>query len=121
MFQFRPQNSPLQLLLREGTTPSGGGEGEGGERQVFVLSDKNFPATLPCEKGNCLKIIRIENGTLNELVSCLLDLTRGRGIPTGSVILLCSASHLQMRGVGGYMDDLRNENERLMAISRGGG
>jgi uncharacterized membrane protein YgcG len=97
-----------------------GGEGEGGERQVFVLSDQNFPASLPCEKGSCLKIIRIENGTLNELVSCLLDLTRGRGIPTGSVILLCSASHLQMRGVGGYMDDLRNENERLMAISRGG-
>jgi hypothetical protein len=25
-----------------------------------------------------------------------------------------------MRGVGGYMADLRNENERLMAISRGG-
>ncbi len=97
------------------------GEGEGGERQVFILSDQNFPATLPCEKGNCLKIIRIENGMLNELVSCLLDLTRGRGFPTGSVILLCSASHLQMRGVGGYMADLRNENERLMAISRGGG
>jgi hypothetical protein len=97
-----------------------GGEGEGGERQVFILSDQNFPATLPCEKGNCLKIIRIENGILSELVSCLLDLTRGRGIPTGSVILLCSASHLQMRGVGGYMADLRNENERLMAISRGG-
>jgi hypothetical protein len=68
-----------------------------------------------------VKIIRMENGSLSELVSCLLDVTRGGGIPTGSVILLFSASHLHMRGVSGYMRDYMEESNRLMAVSRGGG
>jgi len=46
--------------------------------------------------------------------------TRGKVIVTGSVILLSSASHLQMRGVGGYASDFKNEIARLKAEFRGG-
>jgi hypothetical protein len=97
-----------------------GGEGGGELRQTFVLSDQNFSPTLPCSKGECLKIIRLEEGTLSEIVTCFLDITRCKVIATGSVILLASATHLQMRGVGGYAADLENEMARLKAVFRGG-
>ncbi len=66
-------------------------------RQTFVLRDQNFPPVLPCNTGECLKIIRLENGSLAEL-ACFLELTRGKSIQAGSVIMLFSTAHLQMRG-----------------------
>jgi hypothetical protein len=41
-------------------------------RQVFVLSDQNFPSVLPFSMGECLKIIRVEDGGLGELVNVWL-------------------------------------------------
>ena len=128
-FRTRPerkQNSsfsfdPKTLLCSN--CPSRGGhriDGGGEERQTFILSDQNFPGVLPCSSGECLKIVRVENGSLNEIVTCFLEVTRGEGLPTGSAILLFSASHLQMRGVGGYMFDMADEMGRLNAIFRGG-
>jgi hypothetical protein len=52
--------------------------GEGGNRQCFILSDQNFPGFVPVTAGECLKIIRIKNGMLGELVGCFLDLFRGK-------------------------------------------
>ena len=95
----------------------GGGEGV---RQCFVLSDHNFPAVLPCENGECLKIIRIEDGSLPELVNCWLELTQGKNIPAGSVLLIFSATHLLMEGLGGFMEDLVTEIRRLESIFGGG-
>jgi hypothetical protein len=68
------------------------------ERQIFCLSDQNFSPSLPCSNGECLKIMRVEDASLNEIVTGFLDLTRGKEIPTGSVILLFSATHLMLRG-----------------------
>jgi hypothetical protein len=85
-----------------------------------ILSDLNFPPAIPCANGECLKIIRLENGFLSELVTAFLELTRGKGIPMGSVVLISSVTHLQRRGVGGYATDLANEIGRLSAILRGG-
>jgi hypothetical protein len=122
-FSFDP------LTLKCGNCPDrgshdvdGGGSGGrgGGIRQTYILSDQNFPPAIPCTDGECLKIIRVENGSLSEIVSCFLDLMRGRGVPAGSVILLSSASHLQMMGVAGYMVDLGREFERLGSTFGGG-
>ncbi len=44
----------------------------------------------------------------------------GKGVPAGSVIILFSAAHLQMRGVAGYMADLATELARLNGAFRGG-
>jgi hypothetical protein len=90
-----------------GGHPVGGGGVE--TRQVFVLMDQNFPAVLPCSMGECLKIIRVEDGGLNEIVSVWLDITKGRDFPAGSVVVLASASHLTLHGVGGYIPDLASE------------
>jgi hypothetical protein len=46
---------------------------------------------------------------------------RGKGVPAGSVILLTSVSHMQMRGVAGYMADLEAELARVGNSFRGGG
>jgi hypothetical protein len=85
-----------------------------------VLSDQNFSPALPCSQGECLKIIRIENGSLSEIVTCFLDLMKGKEIPAGSVALIFSAAHLQMRGVAGYMADMGVEVARINSTFRGG-
>jgi hypothetical protein len=59
-----------------------------------------------------MKILRLENASLSELVGIFLEITRG-GIPTGSVVLISSLAHLQMRGLGGYVFDLAAEMDRL--------
>jgi hypothetical protein len=57
--------------------------------QAFVLSDQCFPALLSVEgDGECLKIWRIEHGTLMELVEAFLEATKGFVMPAGSVVVL---------------------------------
>ncbi len=70
--------------------------------------------------GECLKIIRIENGMLGELVGCFLDLFQGKILPAGSMVVLFSATHLLMRGLSGYISDLSDEMNRLDRVFRGG-
>ncbi len=54
-------------------------------------------------------------------MSGFLDLTRGKDIATGSVVLLFSATHLMLRGVAGYMADFMEETARIESAFRGGG
>jgi hypothetical protein len=67
-----------------------------------------------------LKIFRVEDGSLKEIVSGFLDLTRGKEIATGSVVLLFSATHLMLRGVAGYMADFMEETSRIESAFKGG-
>ena len=93
---------------------------EGGDVKSFILSDQNFPPTLPCTAGECAKIIRIEDASLSELLQCWLDITKGREIPPGSVVVIFSASHLLMEGLNGYISDLVKELRRFDSIFEGG-
>ncbi len=54
-------------------------------------------------------------------MTCFLDLKKGKGIPAGSVALIFSAAHLQMRGVAGFMMDMEGEVARIHAAFGGGG
>ncbi len=85
-----------------------------------VLVTITSPPILPCSTGECLKILRLENGSLSEIVSCFLETMAGKGMPAGSVITLYSVAHLQMRGVAGYMADIATELARLNGASGGG-
>jgi hypothetical protein len=67
-----------------------------------------------------MKIVRVEDGSLSEIVSVFLELTRGKEIPTGSVALIFSATHLLRRGVAGYVSDLWGEVARVSASFKGG-
>jgi hypothetical protein len=68
---------------------------------VFILSDQNFPSMIPAGgegDSTCLKIILIEHGTLAELVSVFLEITKGFAIPAGTVVVLASASNMATAG-----------------------
>jgi hypothetical protein len=70
---------------------------------VFVLSDQCFPPVLSPEgEGECIKIMRIEDGRIMELLDAFIDATKGFVIPAGSVVVLCSASHLAALGTEAY-------------------
>ncbi len=46
------------------------------------------------ETGDCLKILRIEDGNLNEMLEAFLDTVKGYMLPMGTVVTLCSLSQL---------------------------
>jgi hypothetical protein len=114
---FNPKTLSCGSCPARGEHPVGG---EGGVRQCLVLSDQNFPGCVPVSSGECLKIIRIENGMLDELVNCFLDLFKGRVLPAGSTVVMFSATHLMMRGLSGYISDMSREMGKLDRIFRGG-
>jgi hypothetical protein len=83
------------------------GEAGCGETQAIILSDQNFPAVLPVNSTEqCFKIIRIENGSLLELVDELLNMIGNRRVPAGSIVLLHSPTHLANVGLTAYVADL---------------
>jgi hypothetical protein len=114
---FDPKSLSCNSCPGRGPHPVVGGEGL---RQCFILSDQNFPGKVPCSSGECMKIIRIENGMLGEIVGCFLDLFKGRELPAGSTVVIFSATHLMMRGLSGYVSDMSTELSRLDRIFRGG-
>jgi hypothetical protein len=53
--------------------------GHGGQRQVIFLVDQCYPPVLPAHgPASCVKIIRREYGSLNQLAAELTDLVRGK-------------------------------------------
>jgi hypothetical protein len=87
----------------------------------FVLSDQCFPPLLPVEgDGECIKIFRIEDGTLSELVDAFLGLIRGFSVPAGSVVVLASASYLALVGTAAYAREFVDVGGRLMSTMGGG-
>jgi hypothetical protein len=78
----------------------------GGERQAIVLADQNFPGSLPVNSNmQCLKIIRIENSSLQDLVSTLFSMVGQRRLPGGSIVLMLLDCHLSNIGLEGYVLD----------------
>ena len=86
-------------------------EGEANAQQpvCFVLTDQNFPPSIPVDgEGECIKVVCVEDGTLDELLDVLLEITLGFAIPSGSVVILFSLSHLAWGGGGGLRGRIRD-------------
>jgi hypothetical protein len=76
------------------------------DRAVFVLSDQCFPPVVrPVVGSGCMRVIRIENGSLMELAHTFVGLMTGVDIAVGSIVLLASATHLANVGTAGYAED----------------
>jgi hypothetical protein len=76
-------------------------------KQVIVIADQSFPAVLPVSgQDGCLKIILVENGSLDSLLAELVKQVGNRRVPPGSAILAFSAAHLANVGVEQYARDL---------------
>ena len=67
----------------------------------------------------CIRIIRLEFGSIHELVSTLLELLEGRKLGSGSIILLFSATHLSYVGIAGYIEDMVAARKRISAVLGG--
>jgi hypothetical protein len=79
----------------------------GGEPIVVVAADQCFPACVPARSAGkeCLRIIRTEDATLQDITHSLADaIGRGR-LAKYSVILLGSASHLASSCTEHYLFD----------------
>ena len=91
------------------------GPGGGVDADIFVLSDQNFPPSLPTASGRCMAVVRVENGSLAEIAGAFLDAVSGCAVGVGTVILLASASHLGAVGLAGYAEDLVRAAKLIMS------
>jgi hypothetical protein len=89
--------------------------------RCFVLTDQNFAPAVPVAgEGECLKIVIVEDGTLDDLATAFLDITKGFSIPAGSVVVLCSVSHLAWAGTAAYAGGWVAVRNRIMRMLGGG-
>ncbi|MFO0005323.1 MAG: hypothetical protein ACK559_29775, partial [bacterium] len=60
--------------------------GRNGQPTVVVASDQHFPANLPADgEGECIRILRVENGSLAEIAKELTAAAPPDGMVPGSV------------------------------------
>jgi hypothetical protein len=63
------------------------------------------------DAGECIRILRVENGSVTELADELLMIAPAGGLPSGSIILFGSLSQLEVDSVEKYAADwVRNRN-----------
>jgi hypothetical protein len=91
--------------------------GEGGAPPIIVLSDQNFIPTL-CGGGSCVAIARLEDGSLDEIAELAAEFLERNPVPVGTILLLCSISHLHNVGSSIYARDWCSANTKLAARIR---
>ena len=73
----------------------------------FFLADQSFPAALPAGgSGRCCAVLRIEDGSLLDLLAHCRKLTDSSKIPVGTVLVVSSLSQLRRAGTTAYASDL---------------
>jgi hypothetical protein len=93
--------------------------GRAGGRTVIVLCDQNFPVVLPSVENHCLSIMRLDTGTIEELIDLFLKISKNITVPEGTVILVGSISLLARVGVHGYSSACINAKRRLTGAIKG--
>jgi hypothetical protein len=74
----------------------------------------------PESEGECIKILRIEDGGLLELLNAFLETVKGFVIPAGSVVVIFSAAHLAMIGTEAYAAEFAEAKYRLSRLMGNG-
>jgi len=86
----------------------------------IFLTDQNFPPSLPVSDGKCACILRIEDALLSELLDLLCEYF-GKGkncaLAANSVIALGSVSHLALRGISNYVEELTRAVSTVRAMA----
>ncbi len=86
---------------------------------VIILCDQNFPAVLPSAENRCLSIIRLEHGSLDDLIDLLLKISRPVSIPEGTVVLYGSLTTLGRVGTQSYASACINGKRRINGAIKG--
>jgi hypothetical protein len=77
--------------------------GREGQPVAIAAGDHNFPANLPAKgDGECIRILRVENGSLAEITDELVRRSPREGAVPGTVIMLGSAVMLGIESVEQY-------------------
>ncbi len=88
-------------------------------RCVIILCDQNFPAVLPSAENHCLSIIRLEHGSLDDLIDLYLKISRPISIPEGTVVLYGSLTTLGRVGTQSYASACINGKRRINGAIKG--
>jgi hypothetical protein len=91
---------------------------EKGGRCVIVLVDQNFPAVLPSSENRCLSIIRLEQGSLDDLIDLFVNITRQVTVPPGTVVLFGSLTSLSKVGLQSYASACINGRRRISGVAK---
>jgi hypothetical protein len=75
---------------------------------MVFITDQNFPPSLPAGETRCCVVLRLEDGLLSEQPGILKEFfgNRSRYLPEGSMLCFGSLSHLTMRGLETYADEV---------------
>ncbi len=88
---------------------------------MVFLTDQAFPPILPAKDNKCVVVVLVEDGFLSEIENSFRDifakfLRPNSLLPTGSVVLIGSVSHMGAKGLGGYSGDLVSCMSSLSAV-----
>ena len=73
---------------------------------VLVGTDQCFPACTPSkDNGECMRTVRVEDGSLQDIMYALADTVGNAKLAEGTVILLGSVSYLGEVGTAQYLTD----------------
>ena len=63
--------------------------GRGGKQIVIVAADQSFPACVPStDSRECIRVVRVEDGSLQEVIHALADAIGQSKLGTGTIIAL---------------------------------
>jgi hypothetical protein len=97
---FNPRSSLCYTCLGE---PHRAWEGRDGQPVVIILTDQSFPAYVPAvDGGECLRILRVEDGNMSELTAELLLILKRHMVVPGTVVMLGSMTQLAKYGTAWY-------------------
>jgi hypothetical protein len=80
----------------------------GNQPLVLFLTDQSFPPSLSTDEQRCCVVIRLEDCLLSELPGLLKEFFGNSTgyLPEGSVLYFGSLSHLAMRGIETYAEEV---------------
>jgi hypothetical protein len=109
---YNPRNGLCYTCFGEPHAARGGREGQ---PVTYVLSDQSFPANVPAtDGGECFRIVRVEDGTVQEITNAFLELNGGRKMEPGTIIMLGSLTKLGTVGTPFYALEWSKCRCRLM-------
>jgi hypothetical protein len=88
--------------------------GYNGQPVVIIAGDQHFPANLPVDgEGECIRIMRMENGSLAEIAKELASRVPREGLLPGTVIMLGAPQQLAVVSIEFYAYEWKRARNNL--------